>query len=270
MVKIPLPREHGAWVMLLGPWLAGVIAAWPVPWLPEIELLVAVVGIFLTRQVVALWLRRRDRAGRTLLRWGATYMCLALIGVVPLGLGPGRAALLLIGAIAGVIFLVHSILMLWPAGRMDRSQAGEVLGAAALSLTAAAAWVVAGRPFNLLTGGLVAASTLGFASGIIHVKTLLRAAKIRTAFSPGEQQRCRQESLIFHGALLTLFVLLAICLPHRTGLLVLIGFIPLALRGLKGAWFLTNRLPPLQRVGLAEMAYALWLMVWLGCAVRVY
>ena len=75
----PLPREHGAWVMLLAPLGAGLVAAGPVSPLPAVALVVAAIAAFLTQNAAALLLR--PRAPRTLIPWLGIYVgVLALPG----------------------------------------------------------------------------------------------------------------------------------------------------------------------------------------------
>lgn len=255
----PIPHEHGAWVILYAPLLIALAATPPFALAPSLLLILAVTGLFLAREAAGLLLRRRGQEGTAL--WLGVYLALALAGALPLVLVYRRLALLPIGLLVIGLFTLHALLLLWPARkRLDRSQWGEILGVGALALTAPAACVVAGGALDSRAWMLWAACVLYFSSSIFFVKMLLAAVKVRGDFGWPERWRIGRDNLLYHVLLLIGTVILAARFGGGSGLLVAIAYLPTLFRAFRGWATLSNKLPPLKRVGLAETCYSLWFM----------
>ena len=257
----PIPHEHGAWVILYAPLFIALAATPPFALAPSLLLVLAVTGLFLAREAAGRLLRRRGQAGTTF--WLGVYLAAALAGTLPLLRSYRRLALLHVGLLVVGLFALHALLLLWPARkRLDRSQWGEILGVGALALTAPAAYVVARGALDSRAWTLWAACVLYFSSGIFYVKMLLAAVKVRRVIGWPERWRVGRDNLLYHLLLVGGVAVLAAQQGGRSGLLVALAYLPALCRAFRGWATLTNRLPPLKRVGLAETFYSLW---FLGC-----
>ena len=106
---MPIPGEHGAWVILYAPLLAGLGMGRSFPTIPALLLILAVTGLYLARHAAALILRRRgDNSTAT---WLAVYLTGGVVGGVLLLSSYHDFALIPIAGIAGGLFLAHSTLV---------------------------------------------------------------------------------------------------------------------------------------------------------------
>jgi hypothetical protein len=270
----PLPREHGAWVMLYGPVIPVLIAV-PNRLAPTLFLVLAITGLYLARHAAALWLRRHSRGAVTdnnLLPWLAIYCVIAVVGALPLFFVYGLWNLLVIGAVACVIWLLHSALQLWPSRkRLDRSQWGEALGASALSLSAPAAWICNALPVSTRMWLLWLVCSLFFGGGIFFVKMLLGAAKEKNAWQPAKKWTLSRDLVFYHvftvGVLMGVVGFFDFVAPDARWVLML-AFAPAFARAAWGICKLSPILPPLVKVGIREMLLSFWFLFWLGMALR--
>lgn len=253
----PLPHEHGAWVILYAPLVITLAALAPVPITPALLLFVAVTGLFLGRNALGLILRRRGNAGTTF--WLGVYLIVAAAGAVPLLLSPNRGNLLFIGGLAAALFGVHALLLLRPARkRLDRSQWGEVLAVGALTLTAPAAYAVVCGHLDAMAVCLWVSCALYFSSSIFFVKMLLGAVKVKGSFGWRERWQVGRDNVIYHLFLVIVVFGVTVVQNDRGSLLTVIAYLPIIVRAFWGWIKLSNKLPPLRRVGLGETVYALW------------
>lgn len=260
----PVPREHGAWVMLLAPLAAGLVAARPVDPVAAAALVVAAIAAFLAQNAAALQLRPRPRAG--LAGWLAIYGgVLAAAGGILL-LGPGRWALFALAAPGAALLALHLRAQAGPVrDRLDRSEAGQLLTAAVLALSAPAAWAVARGALAWPAAALWAVFFVGFASGIVHVTMRLEAVKVRVpkgedAFEPGVKRRLGRVVVASHGALAVAALAVAAGVP--AGWMLALAFAPFVVRGLGAARGLAPGVPSFKRIGMAEAGLATWLAAW--------
>src|ERR1035437_4221566 len=236
-----LPREHGAWGMLLVPLAAGAAAGNPhgdrIIWI----LLFAAValGLFCLRTPVeaALGLSplrpQNDEERRLVHFFIYIYSSVVLVALAVLILWAHAYGLLLLGAAAAIAFLLQAILK--QLGRATRMNA-QLTGAIAVSSTAAGAYYVATGHFGLVAIIIWLANWIFSANQIHFVQ--LRIHTVRAA-TPGEKLRLGKGFLI-HQALSLLFL----GLIWRAGWLpafILIAFGPLFARGI--AWFFETPRP---------------------------
>ncbi|MHB0867186.1 MAG: YwiC-like family protein [Thermoleophilia bacterium] len=135
--RVMLPREHGAWAMLLTPYLIGTaVAGFSVRALPG---LAGVLLLFFSRPPLALLLKRKTREGSC----GSDSAMLWINFVVPSTLAAGlfgwmifvyRLWWLMAIGLAGVVLFSLHFLMIWR--RKERSVTSELIGIAMLTLTA--------------------------------------------------------------------------------------------------------------------------------------
>jgi hypothetical protein len=250
-----IPREHGAWGMLLVPLLTGatvaVLAGGRVA--PVLLLTTAVLALFWLRTPVESWLgsgamRVQTRQERQLVR--GVILPLAAVITVTLGAlfwqGKNRE-LIWLGMIAGAAFAVQMFLK-----RMGRTvrMTAEVVGALALTSTAPAAYCVATGRLDARAWALWLVNWL-FAADQIHFVWLrirgARAAGLSEKFIVGW-------SFLVGNILLSGMLALAYYfswLPELT----LIAFGPILFRGL--VWFAKKPQPiVVRRLGWTELAHA--------------
>lgn len=265
---LPLPREHGAWVMLYVPLLVGLIAARAA--LPVALLLIfAVTGAFLAQDGLRLLARRR--AGRGTLLWFGVYSTVALAGGLPLLLFYGFTDLLILGGIAAVLLAVQAVLLLIPAKkRLDRSQWGELLAVPALTMTAPAAFIVGDGRLSAAAWWSWAVCALFFSSGILNVKMLLASARYRKGMTSAERLRIGRGNLGFHAAVAVTAAVSAFAWPGGTvGMLLAAAFAPAVVRAFYRWAKMDGTLPPLKRVGMQESVVALWFGAFAAAALRL-
>lgn len=171
--RLPLPREHGAWVQLAAVTLAGVavvpnpLGLWP--------LVLAVWLLFLAREPLAVALghrtaRRREAEGALRLRQAAGLGSAALLCVFPV-LDQRWLAMLQPLAIAGLLGGISAAMVLFD---RDRTPSGEV--AAAWALAALAALLAQAGGADPLVGQ---ALLLSWGSAFALDTLAVHAAKIR-------------------------------------------------------------------------------------------
>jgi hypothetical protein len=263
-----VPREHGAWGMLLVPLVAGaavgVLHGGRLA--PVLLLAAAVLSLFWLRTPVESWLgtnavRAQSIQERQLV--SSVIWPLAVIAALSLTVlfWQGRyRQLIWIGVIAGVAFAAQ--LMLKRFGRTTR-MAAEVVGAMALTSTAPAAYCVAVGQLDTTAWSLWLANWLFAADQVHFVWLRIRGARV-SDFS---------EKLAVGRSFLTGQTLLVgmLALAYNFGWLprlLLIAFVPVLLRGF--LWFVRKPQPiVVRRLGWTELAHALVFGVLLTASFRL-
>jgi hypothetical protein len=251
-----VPREHGAWGMLLVPLVTGaavgLVAGGRVA--PVLLLTTAVLALFWLRTPTESWLgtsavRAQTGEERQLIR--NVILPLATIAAVSLSAlfwqGKNRE-LIWLGMIAGAAFGAQVLLK--KMGRTTRV-AAEVVGALALTCTAPAAYYVATGRLDARAWALWLVNWL-FAADQIHFVWL----RIRGARAAGWSEKFTVGWSFLVGQIL-LGGMLALA-GHFNWLpeLALIAFAPILFRGF--AWFAKRPQPiVVRRLGWTELAHAL-------------
>jgi hypothetical protein len=251
-----LPREHGAWGMMLVPLLTGasvglLAGGRPLPLLP---LTVAAVAIFWMRTPVESLLgtsplrAQSDAERSTVMRASFLLAMVTAVSLAGLFWGGQNTYLLLLGAISGLAFGVQAILK--KLSRKTR-MAAQVIGAMGLTCTAPAAYYVAAGEFSNTAWLLWLANWL-FASEQIHfVQLRIHAARVERL---SEKLLRGRRFLLGQGGLVVV-LLLAWRFGELPGL-ALLAFVPTLFRGV--AWFLKKSEPlVVRRLGWSELANAL-------------
>lgn len=250
----PLPREHGAWIILFAPMVIGFSVTRAVAPLLWLLLTLTITGAFLAREAASLLLRKRGKPG--VRGWLAVYLLAMACGGLSLLVLTRSIALPGIGLLTGALFGLHSCLMLRQ--RQDRSQWGEILGVAALTLTAPAAFAATQRALDT-TAWLLWIGCVGyFSSGIFYVKMWLAAAKAKAIWNDSVRRQIGRDNLLYHLLLTLAVVACSLFLPWRAGLALVVAYFPVLYRGLTGWAALSPSLPPLKRLGMLETLRALW------------
>jgi hypothetical protein len=251
-----VPREHGAWGMLLIPLVtgaaAGRLAGGQVA--PVLLLTTLVLALFWLRTPAESWLgtsavRAQTQEERQLVR--RVSLPLATIVAVSLSAlfwhGQNRE-LIGIGMIAGVAFAAQVLLK--KMGRGTR-MAAEVAGALALTATAPAAYCAATGRLDSRAWALWLANWL-FAADQIHFVWL----RIRGARAAGWSQKFSVGWSFLAGQTLLGGLLALACHFRWLPELALLAFVPILFRGF--AWFAKKPQPVVvRRLGWTEFSHAL-------------
>jgi hypothetical protein len=252
-----IPREHGAWGMLLIPMVVGgvvgVASGGRVA--PVLTLAVAIVALFWLRAPLENWmdnaatgaLNQRER--RIVLSAIVPLLSIALIALTGLFWEGMNRDLIWLGIAAAATFGAQVVLK--RGGRSTRV-AAELVGAIALTVTAAASYCAATGRMDARGLGLWLASWL-FAANQIHFVWL----RIRGMRARGVGQKFRLGWSFLVGNLLSLGAML---LAYRLGWIPGLAWIaigPLWVRGI--AWFFKKSQPlVIRRLGWSELAHALF------------
>jgi hypothetical protein len=251
-----VPREHGAWGMLLVPLVMGAAVGLLAGgrWLPVVLLTIAMLALFWLRTPVESWLgtgsvRAQTAAERR--RVLAVLLPLATLTAVTLSAlvwsGKNRE-LIWLGVVAGVAIATQFLLK--KMGRQTR-MAAEVVGAFALTSTAAAAYGVTTGRWDRTAWALWLLNFL-FAADQVHFVWL----RIRGARAVGLSEKLAVGWSFVAGQIVLSGILLLGCYFHRLPELTLLAFVPILLRGF--AWFATKPQPiVVRRLGWTELAHAL-------------
>ena len=251
-----VPREHGAWGMLLVPLATGaavgLLAGGRVA--PVVLLTTAVLSLFWLRTPTESWLgtsavRAQTLEERQLVR--RVILPLAMIVAASLSAlfwqGKNRE-LIWLGMVAGVAFAAQVLLK--KMGRATR-MAAEVFGALALTSTAPAAYCVATGRLDPRAWELWLVNWL-FAADQIHFVWL----RIRGARAAGWSQKFAVGWSFLAGQILLGGLLALACHFSWLPELTLIAFAPILFRGF--AWFAKSPQPiVVRRLGWTELAHAL-------------
>lgn len=258
--RLKLPKEHGAWAMLYVPFGVGALTARPGGW-PLLWLGLAATFLFIARESALAWwrARRRGRPEREALRFLLLYMSLALVFGAPL---------LLIYRLWGVIPLAAgAILLLFlnaeqAVRREDRTVRGEILAILGLTLTAPAAHYVGSRGWDDTALWLWGFSALYFASSVFYIKWRVLAAHGRET---AQRDRARRQCAFYHAFLLVALLLLVFA--QQMEIVLLVAFAPALGRAL---WYVAKpeERVNLKRVGLWEIAHALFFLIFAALAFR--
>jgi len=251
-----VPREHGAWGMLLVPLVTGaavgLLAGGRI--VPVLLLTTAVLALFWLRTPVESWLgtgvvRVQTTKERQLVR--SVVMPLVGIAIVSLSAlfwGGRDRHLMWLGIIAGVAFAVQIFLK-----RMGRStrMAAEMAGALALTSTAPAAYCVTTGRLDARAWALWLVNWL-FAADQVHFVWV----RIRGARAAGLNEKLNVGWSFLAGQVLLGGMVTVACHLNWLPELTLLAFAPILLRGF--AWFAKKHRPIVVRqLGWTEFAHAL-------------
>jgi hypothetical protein len=261
-MKPPIPKEHGAWVMLYAPLIVAVLL------LGRFELnillyLIAVTAAFLAHEPIATLARLRpsqpaSREKSRLARiWLTIYVAVTASALVLLLVYYERWHLLTIGAVLFVLMSLHIYLT---SKRVERKFIGEFLGVLSLTVTAPAAYYVAQGKFDKHSLLLWALNLLYFTSAIFYVKM-----RVSRCVKKRDTNFLTWQCAFYHAALIV-----GIGIAAWFGwfsAFVILAFVPITLRAFLGMMVEERRLN-LKRIGIAEISYTLIFVVFLVLGLR--
>lgn len=250
-----LPREHGAWGMLLVPLVTGAAAGSPhgerVAWI--LLFAVAALGLFCLRTPVEAGLhlsplRPQNSEERRLIHTSIIlYSSVACLALVSLIVWAHACELLLLGAAAAIAFLIQALLK--QLGRATR-MSSQLTGAIALSSTSAGAYYLATGHFGRTAVLIWLANWLLAANQIHFVQLRIHSARALTL----REKLGRGKAFLLHQAA-CLLLLIVIWRAGWIPALAVLAFAPILLRGL--AWFGESpHALQVHRLGWKELIYA--------------
>ena len=251
-----IPREHGAWGMLLVPLATGAVASLRsnVNGGGALALFIlAAMSLFWLRTPVESWLGTSPIKVQTKDERAFVLKVIAAIGVLAVAsitalLWNGHyLGLLTIGAIAGSAFAMQAgVKRLGRKGRMP----AQIIGAIGLTSTAAGAYYVATGKLDRIAVALWLANWL-FAADQIHFVQV----RIRSSRAANLDEKMKQGLPFLLGQVGLIGVILAAC---RFGLfsgVMALAFVPVLLRGT--LWFVRRHRPlDVHKLGFSELTQA--------------
>jgi hypothetical protein len=250
------PREHGAWGILGIPLVTGaVVGLGHGTGVGSFFLFaVAALSVFCLRTPVESLLgttpmRAQTAAERRTVAFAlAIFAALALLALGGLLWTGANRGLYALGAIAGLLFALQSLMR--RLGRQARMLA-QLVGALGLTSTAAGAYYVITRQLDMTALSLWFANWV-FAGNQVHFVQL----RIRGARLACWAEKFAQGRSFFVGQIL---MMLGLASLWRLGLLpglAIVAFVPVFIRGMR--WFFTGPQPlRVHRLGVTELVHAL-------------
>jgi hypothetical protein len=247
-----IPREHGAWGMMLVPLATGAIVALRAGINAGALMLfiLAAMSLFWLRTPVEAWLgtsaiKAQARQERDLVfRFIVAIGSLAAASIIALLRNGRNLGLLWIGGIAALAFVLQAgVRKLGRKGRMP----AQVIGAAGLTSTAAGAYYVATGQLDHVAVALWIANWL-FAGDQIHFVQV----RIHASRAANFDEKLRPGLPFFAGQILLIGVILGACRVGFFPITMALAFVPVLLRGT--LWFVRGRQPlDVHRLGYSEL-----------------
>ena len=250
-----VPREHGAWGMLLVPLVTGAVAASHIGVNATglTLFVVAAMSLFWLRTPLESWLgtspiKARTPHERSVVLWTIVGIALLALGSTVGLLWSGYRGLIVVGAISALAFAVQAgVKKLGRRGRMP----AQIIGAIGLTSTAAGAYYVATGRLDRTAFALWVANWLFAADQIHFVQVRIHSSR---ADSFEEKVQMGLPFLVAQIGLIGLVILAC-----RFGLFpfaAAVAFLPVLLRGT--FWFVRKRQPlDVHRLGFSELGHSL-------------
>jgi hypothetical protein len=251
-----VPREHGAWGLLLVPMVtaAGVAFRQSTNVFPFVLLLTTALALFWLRTPLESLLgisamRAETKEERSSVAFVVLYLAFVAILASSMLLWAGHNSLLwVIAAAAGVAFVAQAVLR--KMGRRTR-MLSEIVGTIGLTASAPAVYYVITGRFGI-TAWMLWLANLTFAGNQIHYVQI----RIHTAKLIGVRAKVTRAWTFGVGQLAMAAVLALTCWLGWMPWLVLLAFVPLLLRGF---YYFVQKPAPLKvrRLGWNELAQAI-------------
>ena len=250
-----VPREHGAWGILLVPLITGASVGFFAGGASGglVPFLLVALSLFWLRTPVESWVGTVPIRARTLEEVHLVRKTVLLLSIVAGGgltwlfWGGRNRALIWVGCAAGIAFLIQSTVKgIWRSART----AAQMVGAAGLTSTAPAAYYVVTAHFGTVAWSLWAANLLFAINQIQFVQLRIVAAR---AASRREKLAAGRGFLV--GQALLIVLILGACAAGAFQWYAALAFLPILLRGF--AWFAAGPVPlEIHALGKSELFYA--------------
>jgi hypothetical protein len=232
-----IPREHGAWAMLIVPYLLGMLAT-NVTWLHFI-FFIGVLGFYFASGPLLAYIRKPNLKKEVIPAF-CVYISVGLLFTIPiLYLVP---KIIIIGLFIIPFFLLN---VLFAKLKKERLFVNDLIAITALSFLVIIAYFIGSDIVDEKAVMLMFINIIFFAASVFHVKTLIRErGNIKFLW----------KSHFFHGGTVILFIFLG--LP-----MMAVAFLVGALK----AWLMpkAKRYKPIQ-IGLIEIANSIIFVVLIG------
>ncbi|HLK49597.1 MAG TPA: YwiC-like family protein [Bryobacteraceae bacterium] len=250
-----VPREHGAWGILLVPLVTGAgvgLASGGTAW-SLVPLTLAALALFWLRTPLESWIGTAPIRARAAVEIEAVRNAVAGLTAVSIGAliwlfwGGRNGVLVWIGAAAAAAFLLQGWLR-----RVSRSArtAAQMIGAAGLTATAPAAYCAVTGGWGGAAWTLWGANLL-FAINQIHFVQL----RIHAAHAKSRAEKLAAGRGFLAGQFVLMGLLATACAAWMMRWYGVVAFVPILFRGF--AWFAGEPRPlAVHRLGKTELAYA--------------
>lgn len=253
-LKLPLPKEHGSWTMLIVPLLLGWLIAPAWHW-QAVVLSVAAFGFFLARYPLALLVKTHRRASTNrvyLWRWTIIYGLVTALSGGWLVLR-GLWWLVPLGLIGGLLLLFHLWLI---SRRQEMSAVGELSGIFGLALGAPMAYYVTSGRLDMTAAALWLINALYFGGTVFYIKLKVRQQPRQPAPNRLSERLLKAKACLTYQTVALTIVILLVTFRQAPALTPL-AFLPVTLKILWGAWQWQDRKSlSMVRLGLTEVGHA--------------
>ncbi len=262
--QIAIPQDHGSWVFILSPLLAGIFAGGNFNY-ATLSLTIAAMSAFMIRQPMTVFIKaisgRRPKSDLAPARfWLLIYGSITALALIAL-IWQGFSYVLYLAIPAAPVFAWH----LWLVSqRAERKQAGiEVIATGILSLAAPAAYWVALGGYNPLGWWLWAWTWLQSAASIVYAYLRLEQRELKNQPENSELWRMGKRALIY-----TSFNLFAALMLGWANLIQQLIFVPFLLQWIETLWGITH--PSIgwkpTRIGVRQLIVStLWTILFIIC-----
>lgn len=260
-----VPREHGAWGMLLVPLATGAAIGAAGNYVPLLWFTVAAVSLFWLRTPVEALLGTSVIRARTADERRSAWIAVIAIGALStlslamLFRGGQHLALFIIGAVAGLAFAIQAPLK----RRRNFRTAAEIIGSIGLTSTAASAYYLVTTKFGATALIIWTINWLFAAEQIEFVQTRIRGAKLGSF----AERFARGKNYLFAAAVILLIVS-ALSIGRLAPALAVFAFVPALIRA--AIWFTSKQKTlDVHKLGWMELGNAFTFAVLLVIAYRV-
>jgi hypothetical protein len=260
LVRPVIPREHGAWAVLLVPLIIGAQAGGEVDWLVLSFTLSALAG-FLSNLPVQTLLRaafsslRNEESLRGARVWATIYLLLAILFLLPVLIVGKRWFLVPLGAAGVGSFLLTFFLT----RHQPKTIASDLAAVFGLTLTAPGAFYVASGHLGEDAFLLWLLNVLFFGSCVFYVHMRIRAlAAKKDRWGWKDRLTYGGTNLVYHLAMIGILLLLAS--KNITSAVQLLAFAPMTITALWGTARLVSE-TNLRRVGFMLLTHSVAFMI---------
>ncbi|HUV12553.1 MAG TPA: YwiC-like family protein [Acidobacteriota bacterium] len=253
-IPILLPREHGAWAILYGSFLTGLVAAGRFS-LSLLLFLLAVSGVFLAHEPLVKLVRSLKHGGRRELMqrwafWVAVELTTVSIAGAILVFHYRLFTLLPVGLFVALLLGLHLKLT---AGRKERSVPGELIGVVGLTSAGPSVYYVGFGEIDTAFWLIWSLNVLYFASGIFYVKM-----RVSRFLKPALFKSRVRDCVTYHT--LQTALLLAAAFNGWISWLMFLAFVPVICRAFWHTIHSEQQLN-IKRIGYSEVAFTVAFIV---------
>lgn len=233
-MKIVLPKQHGAWAMLLMPFLLGIILGEPT-WL-HIPAFIGWLMLYLATYPLLMLFKKKQPKKALYKKWFSIYICLALIMLlIPIIYIP---RILLFGLAMLPFFLINAY---YSKRNRDRAFMNDLSAIAAFSIGGIVSYYIGIQSLNEVAIAIFSYSFLFFCGSAFFVKTSIREKRNPTFI---------WISWIYHIGVIVITVLIG--MPF-----VALAFLPSVIRAI---YFTKKPMTPKQ-IGVLEIVNSSYFLI---------